>query len=149
MGRRKVYEETHLDKSTGEVTIVQKAYSVKSSTPEEFFLTFLSGVNAIQKLTRPSDLKVLSILCSRAEYNTGQVSITSTDRKEIMEQLGINSPQSFTNSIARLKKEKLVSGERGSFIVNPEYFWKGTTNERNKVLKDKTFDLFINFKHES
>jgi len=138
-------EET-IDKNTGEVSVIKKTFSVKTNNTEEFYITFLSGINALCGLSRNSDIKVLAMLCSIAEYNTGRVKVTSKTRKDIMDKLSMKSSQAFSNSINRLKKGSLINGERGEYEINPEYFWKGTTDERNKLLKEKKIDLLIKFR---
>jgi hypothetical protein len=130
---------------TGEVTTIEKTFTVSSKNSEEFYITFLSGMNAVCELARPSDIKVLSILCTKAVFNTGRVALTPKDRKEIIDKLGIK-PQSFSNSINRLKTAGLLSGDRGEYIINPQHFWKGTTDERNKLLREKRIDLLFKYK---
>jgi hypothetical protein len=138
--------EKKLDANTGELVTLTKTFAVKSVNKEEFYITFLSGLNALCELSRPSDIKVLALMCSKAKFNTGVVNMSAGDRKEIMEKLGGISTQAFSNSISRLKKAGLISGDRGDYELNPHCFWKGTTDERNKLLKDKRMDLLVKFK---
>lgn len=147
MGRKLHHIEEKFDRDTGEVTTVTKTFAVRSKNTEEFFITFLSGLNAICELSRPSDIKVLALLCSRAEYNTGRVAITPIDRKEIIEKLGITA-QAFSNSVNRLKKGALLQGERGEYKINPQHFWKGTTDERNRLLKEKRIDILLKYRSD-
>lgn len=148
-GRRLKHVEETLDQTTGEISVVHKTFSIKADSSEKFFITFLSGLNAICGLSRPSDIKVLAILCSMAEFNTGKVIMTSSARKEIMKKLGIKTPQALSNSISRLKKEHLLEGERGEYEINPQYFWKGNTNERDKLLREKRMNLTLKYRtHE-
>lgn len=145
MGKKLQHIEESFDKESGKVTTVRKTFSVRSKDTEEFYITFLSGLNAICELSRPSDIKILAILCSRAEFNTGRVALTSEDRKDIMKKLGVK-PQAFSNSVNRLKKSNLLQGERGDYKINPQHFWKGTTDERNKLLRDKKFDILLKYR---
>tara|TARA_R110002050_G_scaffold215075_2_gene351203 strand:+ start:245 stop:688 length:444 start_codon:yes stop_codon:yes gene_type:complete len=136
----------HIEESfsveTGEVTTVKKTFAAKVKTKQDFFMVFLNGLNSICELTRPSDIKVLVYMCSKAEYNTGKVRITSEDRATIIDKLNI-CKQSLTNSLTRLVSVGLVSGSRGSYEVNPQAFWKGETNERERILKAKSVSLLI------
>ena len=140
--------EEDINTSTGEVKTIRRTFSVKSKNTEEFFLTFLSGLNAICELTRPSDIKILAQLCVRAQFNTGKVNLTSQDRKDIVEKLKI-SPQSFSNSINRLKVGGLLSGDRGSYEINPQHFWKGTTDERRNLLTKKSADILLKYRTDA
>lgn len=145
MAKKLQHREEIIDASTGEVKIIKKTFAVKTKTTEDFYLTFFSGMNAICELTRPSDIKILVALCARAEFNTGKVKLTSQDRKEVVEKLGI-SPQSFSNSINRLKEAKLLEGDRGSYEINIQHFWKGTTDERSRLLKQKQADILLKYR---
>lgn len=144
MSKLQHIEET-IDTNSGEVTTIRKTFAVKSKNTEEFFITFLSGLNAICEMSRPSDIKLLAILCSKAEFNTGRVRVTSDDRREILTKLNI-ATQAFTNSINRLKEQHLISGGRGDYIISPQHFWKGTTDERNKLIKDRRIDILLKYK---
>lgn len=139
--------EEDINVKTGEVKTIRKTFAVKTKNTEDFYLTFLSGLNAICELTRPSDIKILTSLCAVAEYNTGKVKLTSEDRKKIINKLDI-SAQSFSNSINRLKEANLLEGERGDYIVNPQCFWKGTTDERNRLLKQRSADILLKYRSD-
>ena len=147
MPKKLAHIEETTDRTTGELVTVKKTFAVKSKTTEEFFMIFLSGLNALCALSRPSDIKILACLCEKAEYNTGVVRLTSLDRASIMEKLQIK-PQAFSNSIARLKAANLVTGNRGAYEVNPQHFWKGETNERQRLLKAKSMDILLQYRHE-
>jgi len=49
--------------------------------------------------------------------------------------------QGLSNSFTRLKELKLIAGEKGSYKINPEIFWKGDANERLKLMKTKDFKI--------
>jgi hypothetical protein len=136
----------HIEESvsveTGEVTTVKKTFAAKVKTKQDFFMVFLNGLNSICELSRPSDIKVLVYMCSKAEYNTGKVRLTAEDRATIVDKLGI-CKQSLTNSLTRLVGVGLVTGSRGSYEVNPQAFWKGETNERERILKSRSLTLLI------
>ena len=136
--------EKKLDTRTGEVVTVTKTFSVKNKNKDEFFLTFLDALNAICKLSRAGDLKVLALMCSLADFNKGTVRLSPTDRKDMMEKIGCNT-QSLSNSLGRLRTCGLIVGNRGNFEINPQYFWKGTTDERNRLLREKKLELHVKF----
>jgi hypothetical protein len=91
-------------------------------------------------------LKVLYKLLEMAEFNTGDVSLSTGKRAEIMTELGISRSaltQSITqlvNSGAILQKyavDKLTGEEqpvRGEFQIDPEMFWKGDLKKRNELV---------------
>jgi DNA-binding transcriptional ArsR family regulator len=139
-------EETH-DVTTGELLTVSKTFAVKAEKSEEFFFTFLSALNVISGLSSASDIKILAILCSIAEYNTGKAILTADKRADMAKNIGVSS-QAITNSISRLKKAGLICGARGIYEINPQYFWKGTTNEREKLLKSEGLNIVIKFRQQ-
>lgn len=145
MSRKLKHIQERIDVETGEIKTLTKTFSVKSTSTEEFYITFLSGLNAICELGRPSDIKVLALLCAKAEFNTGIVRLSTADRGIILDKLRC-STSAFSNSISRLKTAGLVSGESGNFEINPHCFWKGTTDERNRLLRDKQMDINLKFK---
>ena len=71
-------------------------------------------LNAMNNLCRPMDSKVLSRLCYRS--NDNKVQLSSTDRLIEMDELGLTK-QGYSNSIARLKKVGLLTGERGVYMI--------------------------------
>lgn len=60
-------------------------------------------------------------MCQHAEFNTGRVSLTTADRKEITKTLDLSN-NSITNYLKKLKDLKLISGENGSYTINPQIF---------------------------
>lgn len=60
-------------------------------------------------------------MCKRAVYNKGTVLLTADIREELRKQLSI-SAQTFSNCIRLLKDNNLISGEKGTFKINPEIF---------------------------
>jgi hypothetical protein len=120
-----------------------KSFNVKS-TSEKFYMTFIEHVSPLFNISSPVERKVLDVLCCNAEFNIGKVIISSEKRTLICDSLGI-SHQTFNNTLVKLKKMRLISGERGVYEINPMIFWKGTTDEREKLLKEGGLELRIKF----
>jgi hypothetical protein len=123
-----------------------KSFNVKAPSAK-FYMTFIEHVAPLFKISSPLDRKILDQLCCNAEFNIGKVIISSEKRTEICSTLGI-SHQTFNNSLVKLKKMRLISGERGVYEINPMIFWKGTTDEREKLLKEGGLELRIKFTHD-
>jgi hypothetical protein len=85
------------------------------------------------------------LLCAKAEYNTGIVRLSPNDRKDIMAKLEC-AANVISNAIGRLKKAGLLSGDRGDYEINPHCFWKGTSDERKRILRDKAMDITYKFR---
>ena len=109
---------------------------------EEFYMVFLSGVEAMNNSKSSNDIKILSKLCSMAEYNTGVVLVPSGVRKKIASDLKI-TVSNFNNSLHRLKENKYIEFKDGIVEINPLYFWKGDFNTRSELLKTRKFIIDI------
>ena len=135
---------THTNPETGEqiTSVTSKTYNKKVTNTEEFYMVFLSGVEAMNNSNSSNDIKILSKLCSIAEYNTGIVLVPSGVRKKIALELNITIG-SLNNSLHSLKKNKYINFDDGIVEINPLYFWKGDFNTRSDLLKTKKFIIDI------
>ena len=82
-----------------------------------------------------------------AEYNSGEVNISSAKRKKVCEQLKITTTQ-FSNHLKTLNKLGLITGTKGLYYINPEIFWKGENSVRTEYLKSKSLKVTLNFEKE-
>lgn len=145
MGSRRLKnEEIRVDQNTGEVLTVTKSYSVKT-TSENFFMTFISSLASFYKITSITDVKVLTFLCTNANFNSGHVSLTAAKRKELIDELKLNNRQTVTNSLKRLKGLGLIAGDNGEYDIDPRVFWKGSTDERDKILRRQGLEITMKF----
>ena len=125
-----------LDKDTGELIRSEKSFSTrgKKNSEEKFFMVFDGSVDNMLK-NSSTDIALLFKLCSMATFNDAKVELTSRKRKGLQEFLNI-SRQALSNSLNKLKKSKIIFGMRDEYYINPNLFWRGTTNGRDKYLKD-------------
>lgn len=130
----------------GKVTHQVKSFNTKTKS-DKFYMTFIEHVSPLFNISSPVERKVLDVLCCGAEFNIGKVIISSERRTEICDTLGI-SHQTFNNTLVKLKKLKMISGERGVYEINPMIFWRGTTDEREKLLKNGGLELRIKFNYD-
>lgn len=128
-----------INPETGEVVTTSKTFANKVK-PESFYMTFIKHVGVIYGVRSTTDLHLLNKFLEVAEYNTGVVRIPSTLRKRICEELDI-STNYFSMSIRRLKEKKLIAGKGGEFTINPHIFWKGDRDSRDKLMKNKEFEI--------
>ncbi len=133
----------YLDSETGELKIMttSKTYSIPV-TNDSFYMTFFENMSGFFKIKSAIELKLIIKICTLAEYNTGKCNITSYLRKDICDELEITNQQ-FTNNIKSLKNKNLITGERGTYMINPLIFWKGSTKERDNLIKDSILNLKI------
>lgn len=131
-----------LDPQTGEIVKYEssKTYKEKISS-ENFYMVFLDYMTPLLKIKSHITRHVLDKLCQLAEFNSGKVSLSTGNRKEICDQLEINSQQ-FSKALKQLKELNLIDGEAGMFTINPYIFWKGDQSiRRQELLNNKAFQI--------
>lgn len=127
-------EQQYVDYETGEVKTIatQKVFTSKVKS-EEFYMTFIDYLSPIFKISKPSVKDLLIWMCQHADYNTGIVNLSAAIRKKICVDLNTTN-STISNSIKSLKELKLISGEGGTFQINPQVFWKGELSKRKELL---------------
>lgn len=136
-----------IDPTTGEIysqtVTTTKVYSARVHA-EEFYITFINALSRIVGLTRMLDVRVLAILCSKAEFNTGTVQLTPFIREGVCNELNI-SYNSLANSLSSLKKKDFIQIYKGNCVINPLFFWKGDLKTRDELLRNSGVSFTINF----
>lgn len=88
------------------------------------------------------DIQTLTVMCLKARPN-GNLPVSKELRDTFQKELNMTT-QSLTNSIARLRKEGLISGERGFYVMKPEVLWGGTTESRQEfLLQEDAIEILI------
>lgn len=138
---QQINQREYVDCETGEVkTIeVEKTFTTKVN-PDAFYMTFIDYISPIFKLKSDAAKTLLIWLCSHAEFNSGTVSISASDRKSICSELNITN-STISNNLKKLKELNLISGEGGTYTINPQIFWKGDLKERRNILKDENIKI--------
>ena len=135
--RKIIHEKSQqvVDSITGELIseTAEKTYVIKKET-EPFFLTYSKQMSLLYNITSLAAIKILWKFLELAQYNTGIVLLTPLFRKKIISELDI-SESIFNKSIKMLTELKIISGSRGTYQINPEIHWKGSSNTREKLLK--------------
>jgi hypothetical protein len=134
---RKVIKTTEreiLDKETGELVQVanEKVFAVDVPN-DKFFMVYIENLASFYKIKSSIDKNVIIWMCEHAEYNTNKVRLTSSDRKQMCEDLDIKN-SGLSLSLKRLKENGLITGEGGMFEISPELFWKGDSLTRKKKI---------------
>lgn len=131
---------------TGEVKTyeTEKVFTSKIS-PDHFYMVFLGTLPYIFQNLNETSRKVLAWLCENAEYNTGITNVSTAQRRELCEILGITN-NAITNALRNLKTHNFIKGRDGKFEINPKIFWKGDTQSRNKLLENGVFEVSYKIK---
>lgn len=138
---RQIVQTQTVDVNTGEILQyeTQKTFTKKIKT-DRFYMVFIDFISPLFNLKTDTAKSILVWLCCKAEYNTGKVLLPSAVRKDLCAELSI-SPNTLTNNLKKLKDLKLISGEKGEFIINPQIFWKGDTQTRDQFLNTETIKI--------
>lgn len=140
MGRyitTKVKDFSVLDETTGELLELRQT---KKLSVDEFFMVFASSCPKLMRL-KGLQLKVL-ICCWRystynKEYSTeGNIIHNSVSFKEYCKKDGLETSDAcIDRAFTQLCKEKLLIRKcRGEYLLNPQYFFKGTLSDRTKIM---------------
>lgn len=139
-------ERTVLDSETGEIiNYDQNKIFTERIDDDNFYMTFIDYVSPLFGLKPESAKNLLVWMCQHAEFNTGKVSLTTADRKQITKTLGLAN-NSITNYLKTLKNLKLITGNSGLYIINPQIFWKGDLKTRRALLKDAELQITFGIK---
>lgn len=144
MKRLKHVTETSSSDKDGEILTTSKTFAVKTQTTEEFYLTFFSFMQPHLKIKNMIDINVLTKMCMMMEYDSTEVMLPTQRRKTMCEELGMESTH-LSNSFKRLRELGLIQGDSGVYEINPYYVWKGRTDAREKLLREKGIEIRLKF----
>ena len=130
----KEYSLVHND--TGEIVEFKQVKKVKQ---EEFMLLFLAAAELLNQLDGTS-IKILIFCWKYSTFNNnvekeGNLIYNNVYFKDKLRESGLTYSNNTINIyIGRLcKKNLLIKKGGGVYMLNPEYFFKGTLNDRSKL----------------
>ena len=131
----------YVDNETGEVLSYesQKTFTQKIEK-DKFYITYIDFIAPFFKLKSAKAKDLLIWMCNHAEFNTGRVLLNANIRSEISKELEI-SAGSITNNLKALKDLNLISGEKGTFTINPQIFWKGDEKARKAFMNEQEIKI--------
>lgn len=133
-----------VDTQTGEIATVETVKRHKISVDSEpFYMVFIDYIAPFYNLSNTTSKNVLAWMCTKAEFNTGKISLSTKDRDDIINLLGIKK-SALSNALKELNEKDLIKGEKGSYIINPQIFWKGDLLTRNNLLNTKEIQVSFN-----
>lgn len=125
-----------LDNQTGEILEYKE---IKKVSLDEFIMVFFASCPELMKLTGV-ELKVLICCWKRSSFNpvndeAGNIVYNGPSFKEYCKEQGASgSDANIDNAISTLsKKGLLLKKNKGEYLLNPEYFFKGTLSNRSKI----------------
>lgn len=131
----------YVDTETGEILSYesQKTFTQKVEK-DKFYITYIDFIAPFFKLKSAKAKDLLIWMCNHAEFNTGRVLLNANIRSEISKELEI-SAGSITNNLKALKDLNLISGEKGTFTINPQIFWKGDEKARKAFMGEQEIKI--------
>ncbi|MBO6232816.1 MAG: replication/maintenance protein RepL [Clostridia bacterium] len=118
----------------------------KTQKIEDFIIVFLKSLPILSDLDGNS-MKVMQACWILSSFNSkqnceGNVIDNNPAFKDSVRKLGYDvSDGCINNSISKLcKKEALIKRCRGSYMLNPTYFFKGTLTDRSKLQSLLTYE---------
>ena len=124
-----------IDQTTQEVLTQQKTYSIKVQSHDKFHATFFDYLPELHSL-QYTQRKVFDELAAHSNLDTGLVALIPSIRTSILTRAAISDGQ-LRNSLVVLKKKGFITGSRSEYYINPKYLWRGTSDSRANVLKNK------------
>lgn len=126
-----------VDNHTGELLELRQT---RKLSLEEFIMVFFSSYPQLFKL-KGLQLKILMCCWKHSTYNkendtTGNIVHNNASFKQHCREEGLDiADASIDNTISSLcKTGLLVKKCRGEYLLNPDYFFKGSLSQRTKVL---------------
>lgn len=104
-----------------------------ANNKEQFFLVYASLLGLFQEMTAP-EVKVYSYILEH--YLSDSVIALPKGMKQVIAEKLKLKLGTVNNAISKLNDKKLIySTQRGLYKINPRYAFKGSTKERNQMLK--------------
>lgn len=100
-----------------------------------YFNIYSEYTTILDKLSSVTDVRILMLLASYVNYNEYCITVDSELRKQMIETLKITT-QNFSNCIKRLSETDLLKKKNNRYEINPLYIWKGSEEERKKLILD-------------
>lgn len=72
-------------------------------------------------------------LCNHEKNN--KVLLSTGIRSELSKELNM-SQSCITNNLKTLKNSELIFGEKGTFIINPKFYWRGNAEDKQIVIDE-------------
>lgn len=124
-----------IDKETGEVMQATSQMSVEKIDSEPFFFTYSKEIMALYgKSIFNATTKVLWKLLEFAEFDTGKVYMNADRTNEIIQACKIGKT-SYYRAISDLKEAGIIKGDKSTFTIAENMFWKGSAKARNELRK--------------
>ena len=127
------YDEI-VDTETGEITQHVTSQTIEHrkfyKTHEEFIQIYLEDMSGLLSITSKSELQVLCLLWKYSTYNENDKGNCVLITPKIINDIVISS-------LVKNPKKLLIKDQqfRGTYYLNPQYFFKGSLKDRPRVMQ--------------
>lgn len=136
--RRKITDRV-VDLDSGEV-VDEKTIRYVVENEKDFYITYCKVLGLLRGM-KLAEIKTLAWLVSNTSYNSNMVVVTSGVKLKISKEMDI-SPSAVNNALLPLVEKGILyrdldrgSKRDGVYYIHPEYYWKGSLAERNRMLR--------------
>ena len=135
--KTRVTKLTHTDPETQVIDERIESVIIEPYKTEPFFLTYSKQICSLCGMSIfNATIKVLWKILEFTEWDTGVASITVNKREEIMKACNISNT-SYYRAVDDLVKAGIIYKDRGSYMINPDMFWKGNAKSRKSLIEAK------------
>lgn len=111
-----------------------KRHTYLADTKEQFFIGYVSMLAIFYEQLSGPEIKVYAYLLANYNFDT-TIAIVKGIKNEMVKSMG-GSTRTIDNALSTLTTKKLIySTGRSMYKLNPRYAFKGSTGERNRLLK--------------
>ncbi len=142
-----------VDSETGEIleSTTSTSHSMqffKKCKEDEFIMVYLHDLSGFLNIDNGTQIKLLSIIWREVHYNNPDLNdgnvlaILIDDKKRWADALHV-TVRTIDNALSALvKKGLLLSDARSKYRLNPKYYFKGTSKDRQRILNlSVTYDI--------
>ena len=142
---KEIYSKEFIDARTGEVQRIEtaKIHTHKIKSIDENICIYNEYLQRDLNLKSYLAFKLLCELCNRGDWDTCKVVVGTAERIDICNKIGASS-KNWSRLISDLKKSGAISGDKGTYYINPKYMWKGSA-EKRKELIDAGYEFYAEF----
>ena len=131
--------DREIDTETGEV-LDEKTIHYIVENEKDFYITYCKVLGLLKDM-KLGEIKTLAWLVSTSHFNNNMVVVTSGVKKKIAHDMEI-SVSAVNCALAPLVEKNILyrdndsaSRRDGVYYIHPEYYWKGSLAERNRMLR--------------
>ena len=130
----------YIDTETSEVIKEEvKEHKILVDEEKSFFFTYAKAISVYKNLNG-TEIKVISWIMANAPLNNNVVALTKSIKEKIAKEMEISYASVNCSIRPLVNKDVLIkegSVRSATYIINPEFYWKGAIANRKRALMYK------------